>query len=424
MNRPPEPRAGRWRLLAPLVMLAIMACGPPPQARWADQPRHALSAWVTVEAAADGRLAPVVEATVPQRALVFEQQPDGSFEAQLDVSVTARRGDRQAGGGVGAATARVVDVTDARSDTPVRVRVPLLLRGQEPVSLEVTASQRGTVRRWQRTLSLSPATLAAAPLVIERADMPASGRELDAAMEALTISLTCLRPARAGEWPAAGVAIWSEVTGPAGEVAVARRTEVPGLPPAGSTLAVDVSWPVGELPFGRLVVGLGLQWRHAGEPLRLAHEPLLEVVNLQVPLASDPAWRQHLDWLDGLVADDRLDSLRDLPAAARTEAWRGLWGDLGARQGLSPEDARQQHLRRVVLADDRFGGDRRGALTDRGRVLVRWGEPDRIEHVADPRVPGAFWEIWTYDVPGLRFSFHDAHGLGDFRLRRTEPVPR
>jgi GWxTD domain-containing protein len=379
---------------------------------------------VTVEAADDGHLTPVVEAMVPQRALVFEQRPDGAFAAQLDVSVTARRGDRQAGGGVGTATARVLDVADARSDTPVRVRVPLLLRGQEPVSLTVSASQRGTVRRWQQTLSLSPATLAAAPLVIERADMPTSGEHLDTAVDTLTISMACLRPVGAGAWPAAGVTIWSEVTGPGGEVAGAREVDVPGPPSPGTTVMVDVAWPVDELPFGRLVAGLGLQWRHAGEPLRLPHEPLLEVVNLQVPLDNDRAWRQHLDWLDGLVADDRLDGLGELPVAARPVAWRGLWRDLGASQGLRPEVARRQHLQRVVRADARFGGDRRGALTDRGRVLVRWGEPDRIEQVADSRVPGAVWEIWTYDAPGLRFSFHDAHGLGDSRLRRTEPLRR
>jgi GWxTD domain-containing protein len=125
-----------------------------------------------------------------------------------------------------------------------------------------------------------------------------------------------------------------------------------------------------------------------------------------------------------LIDGERRGRLRDLPAAARGAAWDELWAELGRQQQASAAEARRQHLRRIVTADDRFGGDRRGALTDRGRVYVRWGEPAEVEQAADPLVPGAVWEVWTYPEAGLRFVFHDAHGLGDFRLRRTEPLWR
>jgi hypothetical protein len=79
-------------------------------------------------------------------------------------------------------------------------------------------------------------------------------------------------------------------------------------------------------------------------------------------------------------------------------------------------------LRRIVEADDRFGGDGRGAETDRGRTLIRWGEPARIDSYADPRAAGAVWEVWDYPERGRRLYFFDAHGLGDYRLRREEPL--
>ena len=83
---------------------------------------------------------------------------------------------------------------------------------------------------------------------------------------------------------------------------------------------------------------------------------------------------------------------------------------------------RIEHLLRIVDADARYGGFGRGALSDRGRVFIRWGEPDRVETARDARLPGASWEIWIYEDEQRRFHFHDAHGMGDFRLR-SEDVP-
>lgn len=405
-------------------VLTLAACGPPPGPRWPDQPRQAMSAWVAVEATADGRLAPVVDVTVPQRALVFSRRTDGSYQARLEASVTAMRGDVQVGGGVGQSTARVVAVDDARSDTPIRVRVPLRLRGEEPVRLIVKAAQPGTARRWQQELALSPATLASAPLVIERVVLSPEASELFACDDTLVVTAVCVRPSELADWPAEGVAVELEVSGPAGEVAGVRTILVRSAPGAGEAPQLPLVWAARDLPFGRLRANLALSWRHDDESLRLPHQPTLEVVNLAVPVDSDEGWRRHVDWLDGLVDKGRRGSLRGLPRAARGPAWDELWVDLGRRQQTSASEARLQHLRRIVEADSRYGGVQRGALTDRGRVHIRWGEPALVEQVADAQVPGAVWEFWTYPVAGLRFVFHDAHGLGDFRLRRTEAVPR
>ena len=64
----------------------------------------------------------------------------------------------------------------------------------------------------------------------------------------------------------------------------------------------------------------------------------------------------------------------------------------------------------------------RGAESDRGRTLIRWGEPTQIEAFADARAAGASWEVWDYPERDLRLFFFDAHGSGDFRLRRQEPL--
>lgn len=422
MNRRRD-RTSLWTgILAGACLLTLAACGPAAGPRWNDQPRGAMSAWVTVQAAADGHLAPVVDVTVPQRALVFARHDDGSYQARLEVSVTAMRGDAQAGGGVGQATARALSVADARREAPVRVRVPLQLRGDQPVSLIVEAAQRGTARRWRQVLAFSPATLAAAPLVIERAELRHQDPELIARDDTLLIVATCLRLAEAGDWPADGVVVELAVAGPEGDDAGTRTSLVQSPPDPGDAMELPLTWPARDLPFGRLQARLALAWRHDGDALRLPHDPTLEVVNLTVAVDRDASWHRHLDWLEGLIDGEWRGRLRDLPAAARGAAWDELWAELGRQQQASAAAARRQHLRRIVAADDRFGGDRRGALTDRGRVHVRWGEPAEVAQAADPLVPGAVWEFWTYPAAGLRFVFHDAHGLGDFRLRRTETL--
>jgi GWxTD domain-containing protein len=128
--------------------------------------------------------------------------------------------------------------------------------------------------------------------------------------------------------------------------------------------------------------------------------------------------------------------------------------------GTSSGPARTLFAERVRAADARFGGLRRGSLTDRGRVYVRYGEPDEVhkellpteenqiasfldrEVSDDERMEaGSFvrrspldasaYEVWYYAywgeplIPGqeppargrsLEFVFVDELGNGQYRL--------
>jgi len=73
---------------------------------------------------------------------------------------------------------------------------------------------------------------------------------------------------------------------------------------------------------------------------------------------------------------------------------------------------------RVQLANREFGTDRdEGWKTDRGRVLIQYGQPDNIE-----RIPSSLdqkpWETWSYyDIQGgVDFIFVDRTGYGSFQL--------
>ena len=87
---------------------------------------------------------------------------------------------------------------------------------------------------------------------------------------------------------------------------------------------------------------------------------------------------------------------------------------------MSGREAQRIHLLRIVGADRRYGRFGRGSLSDRGRVFIRYGEPDRVEQIDDASVRESRWEIWYYSQLGLRFSFLDQHGMSDFQLHETQ----
>jgi GWxTD domain-containing protein len=129
-----------------------------------------------------------------------------------------------------------------------------------------------------------------------------------------------------------------------------------------------------------------------------------------------------MEWLEDDLTDAARDSFIDLDPSLRPAAWADIWFRRALAEETTPALAERSYLLRIVAADDRFGGHQRGALSDRGRTLIRWGEPTRVESYPDSRTPGAAWEVWEYQMRRRRVLFYDAHGMGDFKFRGDEPL--
>ncbi|MDM7926120.1 MAG: GWxTD domain-containing protein, partial [bacterium] len=92
---------------------------------------------------------------------------------------------------------------------------------------------------------------------------------------------------------------------------------------------------------------------------------------------------------------------------ARNAGWSG--------DGASYKDVYYERLRQ---ADARFSGAMKdGWKTDRGRVLMVYGEPDDIRR-STMNDTGRNYEIWRFDrvEGGSEFVFVDESGYGDYRL--------
>ncbi|MDP8228669.1 MAG: GWxTD domain-containing protein [Candidatus Electryoneaceae bacterium] len=74
-----------------------------------------------------------------------------------------------------------------------------------------------------------------------------------------------------------------------------------------------------------------------------------------------------------------------------------------------------EYYRRVHVANVQFGGIRSGWETDRGQVLIIYGQPTEVERseLDSQNVP---YEVWNYHHINKRFVFRDDYGFGEYRL--------
>ena len=120
-----------------------------------------------------------------------------------------------------------------------------------------------------------------------------------------------------------------------------------------------------------------------------------------------------------LATDDDMKLFAKLTnAEGRREFLARFW--VGAEQGTSGKVAvkRVDYLRRIALADQRFGNQtRQGWSTDRGRVFILYGDPDEIERVPSQQntKPHEIWHYYGIEK-GVEFVFIDRSGFGEYVL--------
>jgi len=401
------------------LSLAVAGCyGGGPGFVPRDTAHLPLDAFVTVRVDTTGATVPVVRVEAPYLSLVFRRDGE-AYVASLRAQVTVWDDGRQMGGGVASADVRVGNYAATRSTQRLCVEVPLVLRGTGRVQLDVESLVPGTSRVWRHHLELSPNAVAIMPVIIRDVDVhPAAGADgghtVTAGDDTVTIGVH-LRATGVTAWPTGGVRVTTILTGAGREQP--DRVSLPLSPAcAAADTTVHLVWSAASLPFGRTEVEVVLEAREADQLERLPFGPRRELLVLRVPLADDHAWRQHVGWLDGLVSAAAIDSLRQLPDDRRRDAWDATWTEIAASSGEEPALAETAHLRRVAEADDRYGQFGRGALSDRGRAHIRYGEPERVEQTIDDLSRTGVWEVWHYPSRNLRLVFYDANAINDFRL--------
>ena len=107
-----------------------------------------------------------------------------------------------------------------------------------------------------------------------------------------------------------------------------------------------------------------------------------------------------------------LDAPNDIE---RFRRFTDFWDKRDPTPGTKRNEKQEEYYYRIASANQNFGGTHDGWKTDRGFVLVRFGDPDFVR-----RKPHSFdyepYEIWEYQRIGRQFIFVDRTGFGDYEL--------
>jgi GWxTD domain-containing protein len=117
------------------------------------------------------------------------------------------------------------------------------------------------------------------------------------------------------------------------------------------------------------------------------------------------------------VADqDQIDAILNAPSEGESlTLFEEFWKGLDPTPGTLKNEAFDEYFGRVDEANKRFKSYNEGWLTDMGRVFIVYGEPLTTERFMSPNGISRIVR-WIYQN-NLTFTFEDASGFGDFRLR-------
>ena len=105
-----------------------------------------------------------------------------------------------------------------------------------------------------------------------------------------------------------------------------------------------------------------------------------------------------------LLETDEWERFRNLDPGSQESWLQKFWR---THEGSAGPYLQEKFHKRVALADQLFRSSDRGALTDQGRVFVRFGEPDDITKELNPQE-----EDWIYNYLNRAISQDEADYVG------------
>jgi GWxTD domain-containing protein len=124
---------------------------------------------------------------------------------------------------------------------------------------------------------------------------------------------------------------------------------------------------------------------------------------------------QTLAVLEIIATSEELKELKTAAPEDRAKAWTDFWKKRDPTPGTETNEAMEEYLRRMHYAIANFSNLEPGWKTDRGRVYIRYGQPDQVESTMDAYLQGEYL-IWRYFDRNIVVIFYDRFGVGDYRL--------
>lgn len=117
-----------------------------------------------------------------------------------------------------------------------------------------------------------------------------------------------------------------------------------------------------------------------------------------------------------ILPGDSLDRYQNAPLEEQQRFFTNFWASRDPNPNTKINELMEEYFRRVNEANREFTNfSSKGWLSDRGRILIKFGYPDDIErHPFE--INSVPYEIWRYYTLRRVFVFVDESGFGDYRL--------
>lgn len=104
-------------------------------------------------------------------------------------------------------------------------------------------------------------------------------------------------------------------------------------------------------------------------------------------------------------------------AMVQDSVFQAFWEQRNPNPGSPDNPIFNEFYRRVDFTNRTFSFSRKdGWKTDRGRVYIVFGPPDRVERSTPSTYSQGEYEVWYYEALREKFVFFDEYGFGDYRL--------
>jgi len=136
---------------------------------------------------------------------------------------------------------------------------------------------------------------------------------------------------------------------------------------------------------------------------------------------SQYSYEDQIKQLRYIANQNEWNSIRAAPEELYPEVIENFWEAHDPTPGTVRNEARENFYQRVMIADQRYTIHKRlkGWSSDRGRIYIKFGEPDEIYSEVHPIDMYPFI-IWYYYSENLVFEFADTGGFGQYRLRNKD----
>ncbi len=197
----------------------------------------------------------------------------------------------------------------------------------------------------------------------------------------------------------------------------ARSLSLAGLPEGDYLLRMAAVFPDGEVtreaPF--IMRGFETEAQIADVTVTPSADPFAELTESRLDSLYGP--------LEYLMESDERNVYPDLTVEGKRNYLRQFWEKRDPTPGTTMNEAMVVYYRQFAEANRRFresgAGDIPGWRTDRGRIFLKYGEPDEtLRRPVSADAPP--YEVWKYSRPRqLKFVFLDQTGLSMYQLIYT-----